>query len=495
MDYFHELFDNCVQCNPEKVFLHTKESALSYADVDRRVNNVLSDLRRLEIQPGSRIFVVGENCADYIAAILAVSKINGVFFGFNARQTAFELEKYVFEFSPHLIIFVESESADSKNLAKYFNAANGTVPGISLLTRTSTKSLLPSSIAAVIFSSGTTGEPKGIMVSHQGMLLGAQNTVATRGMVATDRLYACVPMTHSFGLSSILCATLMVGAGIILRSKFDPQDAIDCIEHHGLTALQGPPTMYTKIIDWVQQANIEKISSPDLRYLYTGTAPLNLVLKQTVEQLLGKPLNYGYASSEYPTSITVTKISEPRQDLSTGPAGQNIEIKILVDNQPAPTGQIGNIIIRGPALTPGYLDNPELTRTVIDAQGWFNTGDLGYLDADNNLFVVAREKEVIKRSGFSVFPAEIENLLNSLPEIDSAAVIGKPDINGHEQILAFVKIKTGFEFDEKKLKSYLRSRLAPYKQPNTIRPVVEFPLTVSSKIIKRKILNDPVCQR
>jgi len=492
MEYFHELFDRCVVDHPGKTFLYNTNGTMSFHDLDNVVGKITKELRFFNLPAKARIVVVGENCPDYVASILAVSRVNGIFCGFNARQTAFELEQYIQKFDPHLVVFVESGSDSCTQLANKFNATNSAMPNFKILQRQSLKEPLPDQVAAIIFSSGTSGEPKGIMVSHEGMIQGAKSTVTTRGIVAQDRLYACIPMTHSFGLSSILCGALEVGAGIIMRNKFNPSDVIDCLENHHLTVLQGPPTMFTKLVDWLDQQGIKKATAPGLRYLYTGTAPLTQTLKNKVETMFGTVLNYGYGVSEYPPGIAVTRISEPRTDLSVGHVTEGIKLKIINNGKNVRDNEVGNIWISGPLLMPGYLDNPGLTSSVID-NGWLNTGDLGYFDEHGALFIVAREKEVIKRSGFSVFPAEIENLLNSLDSVDSAAVIGKPDEAGNEQIIAFVKMNPEFEFDAESLKQYLHERLAPYKQPKVIKQVLDFPLTVSNKIIKRKIVYDTIC--
>lgn len=491
MKYFHELFDRCVADHPANTFLYNTNGTMTFYDLDTVVNKITKELQFFNLPTKARIIVVGENCSDYVAAILAVSRVNGVFCGFNARQTAFELEQYIQKFDPHLVVFVESGSNNSRQLANKFGATDSIIPGFKMLQRQSTKMPLPEHVAAVIFSSGTTGEPKGIMVSHRGIIQGAKSTAATRGIVNQDRLYACIPMTHSFGLSSILCGALLVGAGIIIRSKFDPIDVVDCLKNQGLTALQGPPTLFAKLIDWMEQQGIKKAVAPDLRYLYTGSAPLTQTLKNKVENMFGIALNYGYAVSEYPPGVAVTKIGEQRTDLSVGYVTENIKLKIINNGKTVEQDEVGNIWISGPLLTPGYLDDPDLTSCVV-VDGWLNTGDLGYFDKQGALFIVSREKEVIKHSGFSVFPAEIENLLNSLPDVDSSAVIGKPSTNGDEEILAFVKMKHGADFDLVCLKQYLQEHLAPYKQPQQIKQIQEFPLTVSNKIIKRK-LYDSIC--
>lgn len=490
MKYFHELFDQCLTTWPEKVFLYSHTGNATFAELNQTVQKLEQEILSFGLAEGSRVIVVGENCKDYVAAILAISRTNNVFCGFNARQTGFELDQVIDSFGPQLVYFVEDQSDSAKQHASMLDAEQSKVANFKVLKFTNAKPAIDKTVAAAIFSSGTTGQPKGIMVSHRGMILGANSTVYHRRITHSDKLYACVPLTHSFGLSSILCAALLTGAGIIMRNKFDPADVFDSLANHGLTNLQGPPAMYAKLMSWLDQQGISHATCPSLKYLYTGTAPLTLALKKQVEERLGTSLNYGYAISEYPTSIAITSIDEPRTDLSVGKPTIDLELKILTKGKAAVAGEVGSIWIRGPARTPGYLDDPKLTQSVIDSEGWLDTGDLGYLDNQGQLFIVAREKEVIKHSGFSVYPAEIENLLNSLPTIDSAAVLGRANHIGDEDIIAFVKMKHGEAFNEQQLKQYLKECLAPYKQPAMIQQVDEFPLTVSNKIMKRKIIYD-----
>lgn len=491
MKYFHELFDQCVSNNPDNIFLYTQQENVTFAGLETIVDEVAQEINSFDLPTGSRIMVVGENCKSYIAAILAISRTHNVFCGFNARQTIHELDSYIDRFDPQLIYFVEEDSTSTWQHSTVLSAQPSKVSNFKYLLRDSSKAPMSEDIAAIIFSSGTTGKPKGIMVSHQGILIGASSTVHHRGVTADDKLYACIPMTHSFGLSSILCAALMAGAGIIMRNKFDPADVFDSFEHHGLTNLQGPPTMFAKLLKWLNEQNITEPKCPNLKYLYTGSAPLSLALKKQVESVFKTALNYGYAVSEYATSIAITQIGNPRDDLSAGYNTIGVEIVIGTSaGTVAEPNEIGTIWIKGPARTPGYLDDPESTDSVTNSDGWFNTGDLGYLDNHGALFVVAREKEVIKHSGFSVYPAEIENLLNSLSTVDSSAVIGRQDQIGDEQIIAFVKMSPGATFNEEHLKEYLRKYLAPYKQPTVIKQIAEFPLSVNNKIMKRKIVYD-----
>jgi acyl-CoA synthetase (AMP-forming)/AMP-acid ligase II len=276
-----------------------------------------------------------------------------------------------------------------------------------------------------------------------------------------------------------------------LRTQFDPKDAYEALANGGLTTLQGPSAMYTRLLDYWENLSKgkQKPSYPHLRYVYMGASALDYSIKLRVEQFFGFPLNHGYGLSEYAGAVSVTKNHVWRKDTSSGYLVEGGEVIIVdPDGKALPKGERGELWIRGIGLMPGYFRDPDETKKVMRPNGWLATGDIAYFDEDGALFVVGRLKEMIIRSGFNVYPAEVETILNSYPGILQSAVVGKKEIDGNETIIAFVQLNSDHSLDQDALRKFMKDNLAPYKLPAQIIEKDKFPLTFSGKIIKRELL-------
>jgi malonyl-CoA/methylmalonyl-CoA synthetase len=345
-------------------------------------------------------------------------------------------------------------------------------------------------VAAIIFTSGTTGASKGVLMTHEGVTHFGRVSAASRNLAEDDRSYAYLPMTHIFGLATVLVASLYAGATLLMRTAFDPADTLDDLANHGVTQLQGPPTLFSRLLAHMEQIGVAHPPARKLRYVYAGAGPLDMALKQRVEAAFGKPLHHGYGLSEYAGSVHLTRLNEWRRDTSAGYLVEGAELRI-VDPQTGralPAGERGEIWMRGIGLMPGYFRDPVATAAVIREGGWYASGDLGELHEDGALFVVGRLKEMIIRSGFNVYPAEVEAVLNAFPAIERSAVVGRPEQDGNEDVVAYVELRHGAALDEASLRLHLREHLAPYKQPSVIRTVASFPMTGSGKVLKRQLL-------
>jgi malonyl-CoA/methylmalonyl-CoA synthetase len=345
-------------------------------------------------------------------------------------------------------------------------------------------------VAAIIFTSGTTGTPKGVLMTHEGVTHFGRVSAQSRALGPADRSYAYLPMTHIFGLGTVLVASLQAGATLVMRSAFDPAEALDDLAQGGVTQFQGPPALFSRLLAHMERAGIAHPHAPDLRYVYTGAGPLDPSLKQRVEHAFGQPLHHGYGLSEYAGSVHLTRLGEWRKDTSAGylVAGAGLRIVDPLTGRELGMGERGEIWMRGIGLMPGYFRDAEATAAVMRDGGWYASGDLGELGPDGALFVVGRLKEMIIRSGFNVYPGEVEAVLNAFPAIARSAVVGQPESDGNEAVIAYVELRHGAALDEPRLRAHLRENLAPYKQPSVIRSVEEFPMTSSGKVLKRRLL-------
>ena len=296
-------------------------------------------------------------------------------------------------------------------------------------------------------------------------------------------------MTHIFGLATVLLASLWAGAQLVLRPQFDPAELLDALAHHGVTQLQGPPALFSRLLGYLHEQGMEHPEAPALRYVYTGAGPLDLTLKHRVEATFGQALHHGYGLSEYAGSVHLTRMGEQRSDTSVGYVVEDAEVQVTdpATGQALPTGERGELWIRGRGLMRGYFRDPAATAAVMKAGGWYASGDLGELHADGALFVVGRLKEMIIRSGFNVYPAEVELALNQLPGVQRSAVVGRAEKDGNEEIIAFIELSPGASFDETAARARLREQLAPYKLPSHIVTVAELPTSTNGKVLKRQL--------
>lgn len=483
---------------PERLcVIDTNNQEVSYGELWAQITQCSQYLQQQGIQAGDRILIVGENCLDMITLYFACSMLQAWPVAVNARLSPREIEVISTHANPRASVYTSAISTAAAQHANQRQATSIELPflahchHINIHPVDSTleqPTSLPAAdqVAALIYTSGTTGAPKGVMVPHRGLLHFARISGHSRGLNPDDRAYAALPLSHIFGLATVLLATMYAGAALVLRARFDPTDVRYALANLGLTTLQGVPMMYTRIL--AEAAENGPFDAPHLRYVYTGGAALDLTLKQRVEKLFGHPLHHGYGITEYAGSLFLTRQDAPAIDCTAGYAVEGLEIHIGdLNAEPLPPGEVGDIHVRGPGIMLGYYKDPQQTAEAILPGGWLKTGDLGYLAQDGALYITGRSKELIIRSGFNVYPHEVESVLNSYPNINLSAVIGVPEKDGNEKIIAFYQTAEDSPIDVEALQSFLREQLAPYKIPAEYIAINELPTTLSGKIQKRAL--------
>jgi acyl-CoA synthetase (AMP-forming)/AMP-acid ligase II len=503
MQFIHELFNERVKQAKaqthaqasEREFLYLKDETLTLAQLSVLVDSLEAELKDLDVRAGDRVLIVAENCPQQIALILACSRVGAWSCGVNARMSKGEVAGFALKADPRVVYFTDAISDSAKAHAADFYAKPSSLSGL-LRSEVRTQAIaepspLAEQVATIIFTSGTTGTPKGVLVSHAGLLQFARVSAESRALDASDRSYAYLPMTHIFGLATVLMASLYAGSSLVIRSTFDPADVFDALATKALTQLQGPPAMFTRLLSWLDEQNISTPAAPHLRYLYTGAAPMDMALKQAVEKRFAKPLHHGYGLSEYAGALCLVRMNEPRDDTSAGYLVDGGELRIVnSDGVDQLKGETAEIWMRGVGLMPGYFRDTEATKQVIREGGWYASGDLGYVAEDGALFVVGRLKEMIIRSGFNVYPGEVESVLCNFPGVQRAAVVGKKTHDGNEDVIAFIEPVSGLSPDLVALKQHIENNLAPYKRPSQLLIKTSFPMTFSGKILKRQLLAD-----
>lgn len=449
-----------------------------------------ADLLRLAgVQRGDRVLMVTENCAMLCAFIHACSLIGAWAVPVNARQTAAELDRIIAHASPRLGLFMSDVSSDAKAHGARLNASDTSGAwGRVMLAELGPSDPAPDAdVAVMLYTTGTTGTPKGVMLTQSNLVYAGKTSANTRGMTPNDVVYGALPMTHVFGLASMLMASTFMGATIRLEARFTAAKLHQALIS-GVTILPAVPQMHALLMQYASEQGIKSIAGGPLRYVSSGAAPLDPVWKRKAEAFYGIALQNGYGMTETSAGVCTTKSEFGDPDISVGPPLAGIEIMIDEDADGGGNG-IGEVLTRGPHIMLGYFRNPEATAQVLDSDGWMHTGDLGKIDEKGLLHILGRSKELIIRGGFNIYPPEVEAAFNDHPAVVQAAVIGRRTGTGDEEVLAFVQIPNPDAVALAELRSFVEQRLSPYKRPSQIVLTLALPAAPTGKLLKHKMLD------
>jgi long-chain acyl-CoA synthetase len=496
----HDLVDHWAAETPDAPALIDHDGqTLTYAELRDAVSVMAAALADAGIRGGDRVLIVNENSAATAAALFAASQLDAWAVLVNARLAPIEIDRICQHARPRAIAFTHAVSQDAAAHADRYHA------GVSMMTVAGPVRIaagLPatpepvatsnaSQVAAVIYTSGTTGNPKGVMLTHRNLLFTASVSGRLRRIGSSDFVIQLVPIAHVFGLASVLLCTITAGARIVLVPRFDAARLADSLRS-GITVLQGVPAMYAKLLEHLESSG-RPLHAPRLRYISAGGSPLDIDWKRSIERRFGLPLNNGYGLTECSSNVAMTRVESPRDDDSIGLPLPGVDVRFVgADDTDVPDGQIGESWIRGPNVMQGYYRDDPATRAAVTGDGWFRTGDLGCRRKDGYLFIVGRLKELIIRSGFNVYPAEVETALNAHPDVVQSAVIGRR-ADGNEEVIAFIEAKAGSGLQASTLRDHARERLAAYKRPQHIFIVDRIPASPTGKILKATLA--PLAER
>jgi long-chain acyl-CoA synthetase len=341
-----------------------------------------------------------------------------------------------------------------------------------------------SDTAVILYTSGTTGTPKGAELTHQNLMRNAEVTTGISDVHESDVLLGALPLFHAFGQTCSLNTAMLNGAVLSTIPRFDPGKALEIIEHDKVTIFQGVPTMFVAML---HHPDRERFDVSSLRVCVSGGSAMPVEVMRGFEEQFGCKVLEGYGLSE---TSPVASFNHPDRERKSGTIGQpveGVEMKVVDDNDnEVEQGETGEIVIRGHNVMKGYWRKPDATEEAI-RDGWFHSGDMGRVDAEGYFSIVDRKKELIIRGGYNVYPREIEEVLYEHPAVQEAAVVGVPDEKMGEEVGAAVVLKQGEEVSEDELRSYLKGQLAAYKYPRKVWFLDELPKGPTGKILKREI--------
>jgi acyl-CoA synthetase (AMP-forming)/AMP-acid ligase II len=345
----------------------------------------------------------------------------------------------------------------------------------------------PDDVSDILFTSGTTGRSKGVLCAHRQSLSGSASWAANGEMTSADR-YLCInPFFHNFGYKAGILACLQTGATLIPHLTFDPLRALQAIERHRITVLPGPPTIYQTLLDHPARREYDLSS---LRFAVTGAATVPIVLVERMQTELDIDIVLtAYGLTEANGMGTMCRADDDAVTVATtcGRPFAGFELRIDTTDNDDAAQESGEVLLRGPNVMLGYLDDPEATAAAIDADGWLHTGDIGAVDEAGNLRITDRLKDMYICGGFNVYPAEIEQVLARMQGVADAAVIGVPDDRLGEVGRAFVVARPGSVLDEATVIAYTREHLANFKAPRSLRFVDELPRNAGGKVLKTQL--------
>jgi long-chain acyl-CoA synthetase len=491
----HEVYAPFVQRAPDHPAFVEGDRTWTYKEFSDAVDLVAQELIFLGIRPGDRVMIASENSVALSALLFASSKLDAWGISVNPRLSPRELDQIYEHSGARRALFVTGSSKDATAHAVRRSASIrklGPFADVAVGVLNQTAEPEPvhpdraAQVAALIYTSGTTGNPKGVMLSHNNLLSSAAISGVLRKIGPDDRIYGVLPMSHIVGFTIILISTLMFGATIQLEPKYDPELLANAVADQGVTVVYGVPATYQRLLAYKQVKGIAKLERGRLRFLGVAGAPLDLDLKSRVEQEFDLSLLNGYGITECSPGISAVRSDNPRADESVGELLPGVEGRIVkADGSPAAPDGVGELHVRGANVMLGYYKAPDLTAKVIDRDGWFNTGDLARFDGPY-LFIVGRTKELIIRSGFNVYPAEVEAVLNSHDLVVQTAVVGRA-VGGNEEVVAFVQLLPGAAVTPEELIAYASSQLTSYKRPCEVIVLDALPASSTGKILKHRL--------
>ena len=470
--------------NPQANCLSSENMVLSYDEVSQLTLTLASEFEARGARSGDRVVLELENGLGVVLSFLALNRLGAAAVIVSPRLSGFERQKIANHALPVAIITaIAPPSFDLLQPALTTNV----LTDLGLVWSDDGAAPLPdreayplaANVAAMIYTTGTTGEPKGVMLTHQNLMFTGFVSGKLRGLGEGDRVLTALPLSHAFGLSAVLCSALTQGASLELMATFSAVGVLTRLRDGAITGFLGVPAMYTQLMSTDTQ---RALSYPFLRFLFSGGAPLDPTLKKTVEARFGLPLHNGYGLTESGPTIAQTRLYAPLSDTSVGFVIPGVDYEIVG----ALTSEkgIGELKVRGPNIMAGYYRNQAQTDQVL-IDGWLATGDLARINGSGALEIVGRIKELVIKNGFNVYPPEVEAALLKLPEIIQAAVIGQA-VPGNERIIAFVQTSAS-RLDLGWVNQQLRSTLAGYKLLDEIRVVDQLPSAPSGKILKHRL--------
>jgi len=475
--------------HPDRPALRLHETTLTYARLDELAGRAAGLMAALGVRPGDRVGLMLPNVLEFPVLFYGALRLGAIAVPMNPLLRGREIAHYTGDSGMTLLwaheLVAAEDTAEAVDGCRVEQVGAGLLPVLEGEDSVPYAEKAADDTAVILYTSGTTGTPKGAELTHGGLDRNLRVCIDDLMTVTEDDVVmGCLPLFHVFGLTCGLNGSVAAGALLTLVPRFDPQQVLDVIERDNVTIFQGVPTMYTALAS-LATATPEAVAT--LRVCCSGGASLPGEVVRAFEASYGAKILEGYGLSETSPVASFNRVEHARLG-SIGTPIPGVEFKVVgEDGSEVQAGEVGEICIRGHNVMKGYWNRPEATTEAIDADGWFKSGDLGRVDEDGFYYIVDRKKELIIRGGFNVYPREIEEVLYEHPAVREAAVIGLPHVTHGEEVGAAVSLHPGSETSEDELRDYVRARVAPYKYPRVVWFLDDLPKGATGKILKRAI--------
>lgn len=497
-----KLFFDACRKHPQKTFLVFGSHSYSYGDIQHKVSLLSEKLAQIGLRKGDKVAIYLFNSPEFVVSFLALNKLGITVVPVNPLLKEEEIEHILHDSQARALLTQGQMRTGEIEISKEFQTNLDLHLELNLdlkleLNENQTCSSEPESLvqdldsaaaALIVYTSGTTGKPKGAVLSYGNVDFTIESYPLRFCLKQDDMLLGVLPLCHLYGLLVVLAGAMKAGCGIVLMKQFDAAEAILLIRSEAVSVLPAVPTMHQFILmELDREGKDSRLDS--LRLCTTGGAAMSKDLFLALKERLQVPVLEGYALTE----TTVIATLNPEDDARLGSVGSafpGIEIAIEKDgirygrSSAGEKTEVGEILLKGACIMKGYFNNAAATAEAIK-DGWFYTGDLGYLDGEGYLYIVGRSKELIVRGGMNIYPREIEEVLLRLPAVAECAVVGVPDRYMGERVKACIVLKSRASLGEDEIKSFCKAHLADYKMPRTIEFLERLPRNSTGKVLKR----------
>jgi long-chain acyl-CoA synthetase len=485
---------------PDKTALIFGDRTFPYRELERLTNQAANGLKALGVKKGDRVTLFAQNCWEWVISYIGIAKAGGVINPVNAMLTADELAYVVKDCGARILITTTERAKAVLNLKSEGSLKEIVIlKGAPLAGTISFEQLVagqagtieppgnaPEELSTICYTSGTTGFPKGAMLSHRNVVLNAAMTAAMNMRTEHDIQFTGLPLAHVYG-TVVMNLSFLLGLTFVMLEKFDAQQALESIQRHKVTILDGVPTMYLYML---AHPDFAKYDLSSLRVAVVGGQAMPPAKTEEWLKRIGTPILELWGMTELAgPGIMQHSYCENRLG-SVGIMMPFMQGRIADPADPSKTlaqGEVGELMVKGPFNMLGYYGNEKATRETIEPDGWLHSGDLCKMDADGYFYIVDRKKDMILTAGYNIYPAEIERVIAGHPSVAMVGVGAKPDPNKGEIAKAYIVLKSGAAADANSIFDYCRQHLAAYKMPREVQFVPALPTTSSGKIMRREL--------
>lgn len=475
---------------PKKTCIKFGNRKLSYAETDSIVSLVNAGLKSLGLQADDRAAILMENCPEYIISYFAILRAEGIAVPVNTFLTPVEISYILKDSGARILIYDNGFIPQVKEIKKH-------LPDLKAVSYDDIPQRMSEAYeddndktAVLLYTSGTTGFPKGVMLTHGNLLSNAEACMKVMHLAAKDRILLFLPLFHSFSFTVCVILPIYAGAEIVLLRSVKPfPQVIKSIFRERITFFVAIPAVYNilsrKRIPVLLKYILKLLIN--IKVCVSGAAALPEDTLKAFEDRFKLPLIEGYGLTEAAPVVSVNPPDGIRKPSSVGLPLPGIDVKVIgEDGESLPAGRIGELLVRGTNVMKGYFNNPEETKSVL-RDGWLYTGDMAKIDEDGYIYIVDRKKDLIVLSGMNIYPGEIENVIIKHPSVEDSAMVGIPYRDGEELPVLFIKRREDAILDEKEIRGFMDGKIAPFKKPRRIIFVDDFPRTATGKIKKAEM--------